>query len=300
MPSKPAKTTNNKIMDVARPGTTAADPSGRPLIVTHRAVLKDPMVVDDSSDEMTFDEPKLVAPSVTKIKIEPLHGDEPIDAQTTGSKVAPSKAEPTAPTIADLAKRAADRAKNAAETESEPEKPQKITISGAPKVAKSLADKTLKDEAPEPKEAAPPDSVEAELEPKSATDVKVEAPEPEPAGTDTKSQEAPGPEEVADGESAAESEGDKGSSPIDKEFSEKAKQQMAAEEKHRTVIDKLVEAGTYTLPINAVEKRRFRRVAIGLTILLLLVGVVWVDLALDAQLITIKDIKAPTHFFPDR
>jgi hypothetical protein len=76
MAGKSSKATDKKIIDVAHPDTVAANPTARPVIVK-RAVLKDPMVVDDDTSS-EIEEVK--APSVTKIKIQPLHGDEPLDA----------------------------------------------------------------------------------------------------------------------------------------------------------------------------------------------------------------------------
>ena len=72
-----------------------------------------------------------------------------------------------------------------------------------------------------------------------------------------------------------------------------------AAEKQLT-LDKMANAGTYSLPINAVEKRRVKRFAIVIVLLLVVLGIAWVDLALDAQLIQINGINAPTDFFPDR
>jgi hypothetical protein len=46
---KPASKKSKPIADVAKPGTTAPSPSAKPVIVTNRPMLKDPMVVDDKS-----------------------------------------------------------------------------------------------------------------------------------------------------------------------------------------------------------------------------------------------------------
>jgi hypothetical protein len=62
-------------------------------------------------------------------------------------------------------------------------------------------------------------------------------------------------------------------------------------------LDKIAEAGTYHLPINQVVRRRSRHVAIAGAVLILLLAVAWVDIALDAKLITIPGVKPITHLF---
>jgi hypothetical protein len=304
MAGKSSKATDKKIIDVAHPDTVAANPTARPVIVK-RAVLKDPMVVDDDTSS-EIEEVK--APSVTKIKIQPLHGDEPLDA--SAEKSADYKKAPAAPTIADLTARVANRTKVKVEESKTEDKKEdtndpeaiKIAVTTAPKVSKTLAEKAIKEEKEEPKaeEVSAPESAAVE-EPAKEAEKPEPAEEPQPTEEATPEAEA-APEEPAEPEETkieepAEVEGDKGTSPMDKELSEEEKKKQAAEQEHQAAINKLVTAGTYTLPINAVERRRFRRIAIGLFVLLLLAGVAWVDLALDAGLIDIPNVKAPTHFF---
>lgn len=61
--------------------------------------------------------------------------------------------------------------------------------------------------------------------------------------------------------------------------------------------DKLVLAKTYYLPINQVVRRRSKRVAIAGAVLILLLSMAWADVSLDAGIINIPGIEAPTHFF---
>lgn len=66
---------------------------------------------------------------------------------------------------------------------------------------------------------------------------------------------------------------------------------------HKAAVQKLIVDKQYLLPINSVEKRRSKRfVALGI-ILSLVLAVAWIDVALDANLIQVSGIKAPTHFF---
>lgn len=66
---------------------------------------------------------------------------------------------------------------------------------------------------------------------------------------------------------------------------------------HDAAIQKLVDGKQYYLPINSVEKRKSKRfVAVGI-LLSLLLAVAWADVALDAGLVHIANVKPVTHFF---
>lgn len=57
------------IADVEHPGKTAASPTSKPVIVSNRPIIKDPMVVEDSADK----QPELPARKTsTKPKLQPL------------------------------------------------------------------------------------------------------------------------------------------------------------------------------------------------------------------------------------
>src|SRR5882757_2872268 len=78
MPEPRSKPGAPKVFDVAKPGKSAPSASSKPIIVTNRPVLKDPMMVDESTDAGTKDKEPLTAP--IRIKIQPLHhDDEPKD-----------------------------------------------------------------------------------------------------------------------------------------------------------------------------------------------------------------------------
>lgn len=62
-------------------------------------------------------------------------------------------------------------------------------------------------------------------------------------------------------------------------------------------LDKIAEAKTYYLPINQVVRRRSKHIALAGVLLIIIMGLAWADVALDAGLITIPGVKAPTHFF---
>jgi hypothetical protein len=137
---------------------------------------------------------------------------------------------------------------------------------------------------PSPDEAVPtvPDepAPEPEVEP---------APESEPKKTELVEEAAI----ITETETASDTtnDGDK-TSPTDP-----AAEIEAAELKHQESIQKLVESKQYFLPINSVEQRRSKRfVALGILFSLVL-AVAWVDVALDAGLVKIGNVKPVTHFF---
>jgi hypothetical protein len=66
---------------------------------------------------------------------------------------------------------------------------------------------------------------------------------------------------------------------------------------HQANLAKIAEARTYYLPINQIERRRSKQVVVVGAVLIILLGLAWADVALDAGLLTISGIKAPTHFF---
>lgn len=62
-------------------------------------------------------------------------------------------------------------------------------------------------------------------------------------------------------------------------------------------VAELIDSGKYYLPINSVEKKRAKRVAIVGVLFILLLGAAWFIVALDAGLIQIDGIEPVTQFF---
>lgn len=123
-----------KIIDVARPGKSAPDTTARPVIISNRSVLKDPMMVQDatSEDDVADGAPqksdKIVSHVSHSLKLQPLHVElsdtfVPGAPAVKGDEAAkeedekPEKPEKPAPTIAELAAAAKTREKSAAKTE---------------------------------------------------------------------------------------------------------------------------------------------------------------------------------------
>lgn len=108
-----------------------------------------------------------------------------------------------------------------------------------------------------------------------------------------KPKEEPTPEETVSDEPKESAK--KAPTADEAEAAEKAEAQKQAE--HDTAIQKLVDSKKYELPINAVEKRRSKRVVILGLVLSILLLLAWADIALDAGIVHISGVKPVTHFF---
>lgn len=79
---------DKKVFDVAKPGKTAASPSGRPLIVSNRSIVKDPMFKDGDKDLESAEKdsnPKNAAPEDKPAgapEPEPSISAEPVETET--------------------------------------------------------------------------------------------------------------------------------------------------------------------------------------------------------------------------
>ncbi|HWB39382.1 MAG TPA: hypothetical protein VG604_04075 [Candidatus Saccharimonadales bacterium] len=94
-PGKPAPK-NQPIIDVAHPGKTPPDVTSRPVIVTNRAIMKDPMVVGEKPQTDLEVEPTKSQPLSTKpaVKLKPL--EEPA-SDKPGKPAAGNEPEETEP-----------------------------------------------------------------------------------------------------------------------------------------------------------------------------------------------------------
>lgn len=195
------------ITDVEKPNTSAASATSKPVLVTNRPIMNDPMVKEDTSTEDgSSKEPKenLAAKGSSKVKIQPL------------------------------------------ESSPKPEEPVKTD---------------------EPNDSDEPSDT------------------PEEAPTKPKV-----PQEKSESETAKKAGNAK--TPVEDEDIEAARKA-----EHDANLQKIVDAKTYYLPINAVEKRKTKRfVLLGVALSILLI-LLWLDIALDAGLITLNGVSPLTHFF---
>lgn len=93
----PLGTKNPSLTDVAKPGKSSPSPTSRPVIVTHRPILKDPMV-NHEDEAPKADKPTLKAPSKRAAELEsltmpklPVDAEETTDEPTNHKDDAPSK-----------------------------------------------------------------------------------------------------------------------------------------------------------------------------------------------------------------
>ncbi|HVW23193.1 MAG TPA: hypothetical protein VHB51_01780 [Candidatus Saccharimonadales bacterium] len=188
------------IVDVAHPGKSAPAGTSKPVIVTNRPILQDPMVVTQEGSKPEED------------------SGTPVSVKTTAPTLKPTE----------------DKAKAEPKLESTP----KAEPESDPDEIKSPAtDGSLDD----------------------AADDKPRDPEAEAAAE-------------ADAEAAEKTKTDE-------------------------TVQKLVDSKQYYLPINSVEKRKTKRfIALGV-LLAVVLAVAWADVALDAGLVHLGNIKPVTHFF---
>lgn len=250
----PGKNPSKKHFDIARPGKSAASPTSRPVIVSNRPILKDPMVTDSipGSDMQFSSEP------ARRISIKPLAEKE---EKAEDSKKADNAPEP----------------KPASDSVVPPEPVQDV----------DAADN--KEEATEPEEKKPAKKTDTDTdlekaEPQEDSKEEVSA-EPESKDEDEQSDET-GEDTEETNETDARTQGD--------QTSEEEEAELAA---HKAEIEKLIVSREYFLPINSVSKRRTKHHVILGVLLIILLALAWTDIALDAGLIQINNIKPVTHFF---
>jgi len=93
-----------KVFDISKPGKSAPSSSSKPIIVSNRPILKDPMMVDEQPEDKE-DKEETSPTAISHVKIVPLTPDDDKDEaadQKDATKVEVSK-KTTAPTIAELA-----------------------------------------------------------------------------------------------------------------------------------------------------------------------------------------------------
>ena len=258
---QPAKPANVKriVVDVAHPGKSAPSSTSKPVLVTNRPIMKDPMVVDTSneaSSDIANDSKTLTA--TAKIKLTPL-------TEPTLKPIPASSSEDEAPVSEAVDQPAEKPAESAAESAPAAEAETPV--------------------AAEPTEATEEQSTDKSAEPAAAaSDKKPDSPPAEkPAPADKKSDDAkPEESQAATNNQTTED--------IDAKAAEEAA-------KHEAAVAELSESKKYYLPVNAVEKRRTKRVVLLGIVLSILLALAWVDVALDAGLIQMSGVKPVTHFF---
>jgi hypothetical protein len=246
---KPKTTKNNldvvlktapRIIDVQSDSTVGASSSSRPMIVSTRPLLRDPMMAPDAapaeslpgvprlSSASPIAQP-LAPPSMTKKRLTPTDPQLVRQAAPDVPKATTAAAAPPASTEVDTV----TRPRNVVKTETE----SVVTHDSIPVEGSAL----------KKVDSTSDNSVDAE----------------------------------SDGATSEENEADAAS---------KAEAATAAK------IDTLVEARTYALPINAVQKRRSQQMAVFGLVVIVVLAVAWLDIATDVGLIKVAHFPL-THFF---
>jgi hypothetical protein len=157
--------TNRKIIDVAGPDTSAAEPSARPILVTNRPIMKDPMVVEkeknnEENEELASNTTKKLATGSSKSRIEPLSA--PTIPEETKSTEAESKIDE--PKNSDEEKPKTDDTESAEVTKSQDEQEPPKKDREEPKNTESTESDTgpSEDQEPSKPESKSPEQKETE------------------------------------------------------------------------------------------------------------------------------------------
>lgn len=147
---KSSAAASKKVFDVARPGKSSASPTSKPIIITNRPVLKDPMMASGPAGVPPVEDKPVPSKPSTRIKIAPLSDDleTPSDPAAEDTAQKEPEAVPEAPADAEVPE--ASLADEGAETES----PAEETAS---------AEETTKSDKKEP-DAAPEDEAKPQAE----------------------------------------------------------------------------------------------------------------------------------------
>ncbi len=261
--AEPNRRSNPKqVFDVAKPNKSRPSNTAKPVIVTNRPILQDPMVNPVSSSGEPTTAPPLSIKLPTKIHIEPLSSSaelanvsEPIAVKNLAADAPPLDA--TSPISEHLAKARAEAAENSKLSEnSEPEAVSEPEISPA-------ADAVI-----------------------AVEDPKLVAPTDLPAKTTTETAFKSGTAPLNDGPKD-------GALVTEKDLADEEDE----DDEYAKNIQKLVTEKRYFLPINTQEKRRTKHFIILGVVLILLLAAAWADIALDAGLIHLDGVKPLTHLF---
>lgn len=243
----PALKSAPKIIDVTSDDSVGADSSARPIIVSNRPIMRDPMMApatDQNSTLLPGEGASPAAASVGPSGPPPL--DEPRQAPSALKKqiIPPSERQ-----VSKLAPTSAPK--------SEPSKP-------APKI--DVVGVVVQDSIPE-----------------SAKESEV----------DKSDDKATKQSESNDNNDANADDDENATNKTSDQADDLANSKAAAE---ASLIEKLVAARTYVLPINMVQRRRSQQAAVLGLVLIIFLAFAWLDLATDVGLIKVPYLPV-THFF---
>ncbi len=282
MTQKPKTTETNarKVFDVTRPGASKPNTSGRPLIVTDRPMVHDPMVMANEADAQTPKvstetsqpptapelDPATPAPQPKGVRIEP---SEAAVKEIAASKITDEspEAEPIAVTVAPKTTTPKSQAPTA------PVVPESSQIPG---IAKTVDTPKLSDDT-------------------QTTELKAEAPAPVETPIETTSTPDQPTENIIDQLLRDEEETEakkikehKAASPVAPEFKPPQHYSSAPKSDYARP-DETVPEQHFAQPIID-EHRHTKRLAVLFLVLLIVVAIVCLDVLLDSGAITLQGI----------
>lgn len=290
IPEKPVKIRHPKVMDVAKPGVLPPlSGSARPVIVTNRTVMRDPMmappeVSDISTTDTSGSSPDNGLP--TKITIAPLEPAAPGYAANSAEKqpAEPRAVQSTAPDHqkdALVPENAADSQPEAnlpdTATSTPNDEPDEVSMTGNADL-RSDSDHTVL------QSVQSKDADKAESEPLAETETAKSNPRAAKLSTSLyadKSDDSVQIDGVDELDGAAEADTAK----LDALAAEAAE------------YEKLIEDKTYFLELNATQKRRNIQIYILGVIVIIILALAWLDIALDAGFVHIPGVQPLTHIF---
>lgn len=314
MPKKSNSDTNDKktIMDVSHPGKSEPDASSRPIIVSRKPIVQDPMVRKGEKDDM-IPGPPVIDEKVSRYKN--LKRTKPAAISITEDGELKDDEESDKPEVKpELNDEKSDDKKP---TDNE-DTPSESTKSSAIPAVKEIIEADDKDDSkevePAPLEAKPEkvieptksiDKTDEKDETQSDEDKSDDADKEESDDTDTADKSEDKTDEKDEDESDSKPKSNpNGSDGLVDELAKKAanKKHEDQEDKelkaHQEKMDKLVASKKYYLPIGQVTRRRKDRNLLLILLLVLILGIVGANFAIDAGLIK-TNIKPLTNIFPD-
>lgn len=259
--SKAAKS-SKQIIDVSHPGDTTPDDTSVPII-TSRPIMKDPMVLgQESVNEMEDEKVDLKIPTREAKKIE-MKDTDTVAEIAVKAKAEKEQEEIEQAEIEAKAKAAEGDVESGGATGDIP------MVTGGEKVIQPLA------QSEKPKD----EKDESEDEAKKSDDKDSDDEESKDEDKD---------------KSKSENSGDN-KSPEKNDLDELAKEE-AKKAEHDANVQKIIDSKTYELPITTEETRRSTRMTLLGVLLAIILGVAWIDVALDAGLIQLAGVPHTTYF----
>ncbi|HSH18685.1 MAG TPA: hypothetical protein VK978_04860 [Candidatus Saccharimonadales bacterium] len=250
----------SKVFDVAKPGKeAAADATARPVIISHRPLMKDPMM-SEAATPTPEEKSRPQGSGSAKVVIQPLGALAKAEDANAGALLAsPGAIDLHIPDFDQPAAVPAGKEKEEDVPADQTPEPiaEPVDEAAAPSTGSPQQD------APEPAEDR---GTAAAGSLSSVTSVSQDALDIKPA---------PGPKAAEVTEAAA----------------------LEAEIKRQEAFEALVESKEYFLPINAVKRRRSRIVTVSGLLLIVLLGLLLVNLLMDVGVIRIEGVRPLTHFF---